>query len=341
MLRLLCLLSILAGTFYLAEAKVRAAILSRMLTEVARCGLHRMDPVMREVLAEHEKNMVYKNFSLSDIEAMFDYTDEKIEYWKHKSPFLMKLPVLPGPALETLSSIRRLSSYECDNFCAYALIHNACESGRFLGACHPKYSKKPSLVGALVDSEVYPFVERCYKTLYDKAIATEVDPSLQETVTHMTDTLSRFTMHDRWANEEEMFLKAQEPFLMSGYLFAPLKPGFYNRVLDLMIEMEKKTGEDELRKAYESHTLKLKLAEKKYGQFILEPCLEYMEKFYKVMDPTMEFGHWIEATTPSIFRIPPINDAEKLAYFRILRNFDACAWFVHSDFEEAWLYIVK
>lgn len=343
MLRYIILLSAVLGSTRLVDGHAQQSrMVARKAIETARCGLPMLESAMSQVLATHDKDLAGKKMKVDQLNAMFAYTSEKIESLKKKSPFFSKAPVLPGPALTMLSSIRKLRDYECDNYCAFVLIENTCDAGRHLGACHPKHAREQSLVAAMIDSEVYPFLERCYKPLYSKAIDNKVAPNVLETITFMTDSLSTFTMRDQWANEEEMFLKAPKPLLMAGYLIAPHKNGFYDKVLNVMIELEKKkTGKSTLKSARDSHSLKLKPTEKKYNELIIEPCLAFMDRLYKIMDPLKTFGHWIEAKTPSIFKLPSISNKEKLEFFRVYRNYDTCAWFVHSDFSLAWEHIVK
>lgn len=224
-----------------------------------------------------------------------------------------------------LSLTKTLDERDCLDHCTHVLARNSCNAGYYNHSCMSR-STNPSILKAMIDSKVFPMMNRCQKPLMERAIElnrTEIDPQTYETVTFITDQMTKFDANRQWETIEDIMLRSKKPFLTLRQLIKPHQTGFLFNLARIMLKLETRVGGDSVmrmkvaRSPDKDETLRI------YQRLILHPCLEFIDKLHVVMDGATFYGKMMDMDQ-NRFTMPSLDDEMRLKFFQLVHRYNAC-----------------
>lgn len=309
---------------------------TRFDNDILECGWKPNQPSNSRIYSAFEKDLERAVASREDIDGLYQVTINHRTLWKERY-YLWKKSVKHIAALTLLESAAKLDTKECLDHCTFVLAKNNCNAAMSLHACQPLSTAK-SYIKAMLEAKVFPLMKRCQLPLMHQAVvlnSTVIDPRLYMTVEYIADLMTSFKPSDRWKTVDEMISKSRRPFLASRRVIRPAEAAFFDNLAETMVNLERRAGGRGLVLNIAYSDIPWVNAKSHYDRLILRPCRHYIKKMHTAMDATIFYGRIMDLDR-SRFSLEVLQDDSKIAYFKLLRMYEACMYLDNEVYTVEW-----
>lgn len=307
----------------------------RLEDDTRGCGWRVTTTLYNEIYDGIETRLARAKPPKEDIDGMYMMVADETRTWRSDLN-ARKNSVMLG-AFTQFDLAQYLDVRNCYDHCTYVLAKNNCNAAISLHACRSR-SNRFSYVKLMLDAKVFPLVERCHIPLMAYAVAlntTNVPRDLYGTVDYITEQMIDFEP-SLWHKIEDLALMDAKPFLTVRRIVRPVQAGFFTDITDLMLELDRRTPQQELHKAASAGQFLAPEARMHFHRLIVKPCQDFIDKMHTAMDATIFYGRMIDLDKQRFALFDTIADATKVAYFRLAKMYEACTHLDEGDFFIRW-----
>lgn len=297
----------------------------RWFQDILACNLVPWDPDYDNIFEEIERILMRSGIHIAYVSELYKRVSQLNELWQNVN-HQDSNSLLWISALTLLDRSDGLQIQDCFDICTYVLARNCCKYSRRQDACYPR-SKKQTFIKSMIDARVFPMIERCQSSLMSHAIlmnATLIDPDLYAQVSVITEFMSVYKS-ERFDSIQKIALANPRPYFSIRGLIKPSSTGFFEEIFDVMIRLEKLTGESALEGALRDQVFDPSTGPEYFDRLIMVPCKRFIGIMRSIMDSTLFSGGIIDLDR-SKFRLGDLGDVDRIKYFKLLHIYQACVW---------------